>query len=324
MLFGLGLGLASGSGACFTASVDDCDQGSEDCACYGNGTCDAGLACMDGICMPGGDTETTGDGDPGDGDPTAGDGDPGDGDPTGDGDPGDGDPGPLDSDMDGIDDDLDNCPDLPNPKQLDFDGDERGNVCDPIVFTKVTGSLETTFEIGTAFAGCDLMGALPVVGGEVQVRLDDDALIATFQITRLELGDVPPQDCDFGVVGATFGLTDSTVLAVGPPFPVQMLHGQAQHDAGVVTGDSNIPHPAKLETTVVSSIDNGRAMMIALDVTGELPIFNADISDQGAAGRLEFAGDDLVFGTTIMINQPVPLGIDIDMVGLYGALSLGP
>ena len=75
------LGLAGG---CFEGSVPDetdagvCAPGSRGCECTPDLGCEAGLECVDGVCV--GD-ET---GDTGDGDPTTGD---GDGDPNGDGDP---------------------------------------------------------------------------------------------------------------------------------------------------------------------------------------------------------------------------------------------
>ena len=73
--------------------TDECSIGAEGCPCTNGGSCDAGLMCEDGICVPAdpatgdgdGDDPTTGDGDgdttgDGDGDPTTGD---GDGDTTG-------------------------------------------------------------------------------------------------------------------------------------------------------------------------------------------------------------------------------------------------
>jgi sulfatase modifying factor 1 len=97
--------ICSGDNLCIPA---DCADGTMDCPCYPNGTCNDGLVCDANVCVP----DPTGDGD---GDPTGdGDDDPtgdGDGDPTGDGD-GDGDPtGDGDGDGDG---DADPCAGAPD------------------------------------------------------------------------------------------------------------------------------------------------------------------------------------------------------------------
>jgi hypothetical protein len=101
---GDGDGDVSGDG---DGDTQSCPDGTLDCPCYGNNTCNAGLECIDGVCEPAagdgdgdGDGDTMGDGD-GDGD-TMGD---GDGDATGDGDgetgDGDGETGDGDGDGDG-------------------------------------------------------------------------------------------------------------------------------------------------------------------------------------------------------------------------------
>ena len=75
------------------SDTEDCPVGAEGCPCTNGGSCDAGLMCEDGLCVPA--TPGDGDGDPatgdGDGDDPSGDGDgdtggDGDGDTGGDGD----------------------------------------------------------------------------------------------------------------------------------------------------------------------------------------------------------------------------------------------
>ena len=41
-------------------AANECPPGSEGCDCYGNGTCDAGLACRSGLCVDAGDGDVGG------------------------------------------------------------------------------------------------------------------------------------------------------------------------------------------------------------------------------------------------------------------------
>src|SRR6185369_10760864 len=55
VLAALAIGAAIGGGACFGASAkktESCD-GQERCACYPNGTCNAGLVCLSDLCVSG-------------------------------------------------------------------------------------------------------------------------------------------------------------------------------------------------------------------------------------------------------------------------------
>jgi hypothetical protein len=178
-VLGVFIGCNNGGGG------SDCQAGTPYCPCL-NGICQIGLECISNFCLAP-DDETSGDGDPGDGDPGDGDGDQGDGDA----DQGDGDgDGNTDSDDDGIVDANDNCSDVPNPNQLDFDENGVGNVCDTLVFSDVSGVLSSELAIDADFAGaCQVSVDLLVTSGTVQVRLDDDATVASFEIVELTVAD---------------------------------------------------------------------------------------------------------------------------------------
>lgn len=279
------------------------------------------------------DETTSGDGD-GDGDASGTDSDSASGDGDGDATSGDGDgdsttesesdtdPGP-DSDMDGVSDAADNCPDTPNPNQLDFDGNGMGNVCDIQIFTNVSGNLNTTAEADTQFGGCIIPLMIMVESGEVRVQLDDDAAVAAFEITTLNIADLPPQNCSIGgLIDADVSLTNFVITNNGGEFPVAMPHTSAQHDGGQVAGDSDMPHPVLASSDLIADIGMGPTES-ALDLDGALPVFTANITEAGAMGVISWADAQFVVAqTTLEEGLPVPL--DFELRGLVGALTLMP
>jgi hypothetical protein len=286
------------------------------------------LACNDDSDPMGTSATETGDGD-GDGDMTGdGDGDPtgdgdGDGDPTGDGD-GDGDP-PPDSDMDGVSDGEDNCPDDPNPNQLDFDGNGTGNVCDTQVFTNVTGNLMTTAHVDAEFAGmCDVPLMIEVISGQVMVQLDDDAAVAAFDIDNLVAADILDQSCAL-LIDAQVDMTNFMMVNSGDPFPVSVMHSPAQHDAGQVAGDSDMPFPVLTTATMSTSINGDPPMDSDLMLDGSLPIFTANIQGGGAMGTLAWAdGQHILAMDSFDIMDPIQVTITIELRGLIGNLQIAP
>jgi hypothetical protein len=271
------------------------------------------------------DSETAGDGD---GDPGDGDGDPdtGDGDGDGDGDPGDGDgdPGP-DSDMDGVGDGSDNCPDIANPNQLDYDENGTGNVCDTQTFTTITGNLMTTAEASSDVAGsCEIPIMIMVTGGQILVQLDDDAAVAAFEISNLQVADILDKECAL-LVTANVSLTNFTITNNGGAFPVNMPHSLVMHDGGQIAGMSNAEHPVISNATLSASVNGEPAMDSELMLDGALPVFTANITGGGASGTMSFMDPMFVLAMDqFMIEMPIPLTIDFQLTGLVGTLTLAP
>jgi hypothetical protein len=327
------LGLLIGCGS--DGGGSDCQAGTIFCPCL-NGQCQVGLVCSNNFCLSP-DGGTSGDGDPGDGDPgdgDPGDGDPGDGDPgDGDGDPGDGDPGdgdgdpdPNDADSDGITNALDNCPADANPNQLDFDTNGLGNVCDPLVFTDVSGTLTTSLEIDGGFVGdCVIPAQWYVSGGTVQVQLNDDASVANFEISDLVLGQV----FDSCELAFPFYIVFLEILGsyTGNPFPVDVPHSIPQHNVGMIEASSNAPHPMQLTSDVGSEDDMGNLAMVGtMDLAGSFPQFDVTVSGGGSAGTITWSSMDFVVTPPdmIMIEHPVPFLMTYQWVGVEGELDLSP
>lgn len=302
------------AGGCFDPDANDsCVTASEGCSCTSGGSCDPGLVCLSGLCVsPDG---TTGDGD-GDGDGTTGD---GDGDPTGDGD-GDG-----DSDMDGVADADDNCPDDLNPNQRDFDGNGIGNVCDVQVFTEVGGTLSSIIHADAGMGGsCTIPVMLEVTGGQVRVQLDDDAALARVEIVSLEIADILDKECAL-LVTAILSLEDFVIANSGSEFPVSVPHSPAAHDAGLIAGDSNMPHPMLSTPTLEVQVNENRPMTTEPMLDGSLPVFSLDVSDSEAMATITWADAQHVLATEVlMIEQPAPIDVSFSLRGLVGSLALSP
>jgi hypothetical protein len=273
-----------------------------------------------------GDTAGDGDGDTGDGDgdgDTVGDGD-GDGD-QGDGD-GDGDEtSEPDMDMDGVADASDNCPEIANPNQRDYDGNALGNVCDTQVFSTVTGMLNTTALAAAGIAGdCEIPLQIMVTGGQIRIQLDDDAALAAFEISNLQVADILDQECML-LVTATVSMTNFMMTNSGGDFPVNMPHSPAMHDAGQIAGESNADHPVLSTATMSASVNGDPPMESELMLEGAVPTFTANIMNGGESGTLSFADPDFVLAMDqFMIEEPIPVVIDFTLSGLVGSLNLAP
>jgi hypothetical protein len=273
----------------------------------------------------------TGDGDTGDGDGDSGDGDgdgdQGDGDGDGDQGDGDGDTNEPDMDGDGVGDGSDNCPDIANPNQLDYDDNGTGNVCDVLVFSTVTGMLDTTATAATDFGqSCQIPLTIMVTGGQILIQLDDDAAMAGFELANIQIADILDQECNLGIAQATVSMTNFMMMNSGGPFPVNMPHSAAMHDAGQIAGMSNAMHPVLSTATMSASVSGDPPMDSDLMLDGNLPTFTANIMGAGASGTLSFADPNFVLAMDVFMvdTQLGPVNINFDLTGLVGTLTLAP
>ena len=238
---------------------------------------------------------------------------------------GDGDADPRDLDMDGVEDHEDNCPEISNPNQLDYDDNGFGNVCDTQVLGNVTGKLDTTLTMDAGIAGmCEISLTLEVMGGQIMVQLDDDAAVAAFEISNLQIADISNQQCQLAVP-LNLSLTNFMIENSGGPFPVNMPHSLAMHDAGQIAGTPNAAHPVLSETSMAVLVEMNPAMESELMLDGALPIFTANIVGGGASGTLSFADPQFLLGTgQFMLEDPFPITVDFVLIGLVGTLTLAP
>jgi hypothetical protein len=229
-----------------------------------------------------------------------------------------------DMDMDGVDDHSDNCPEASNPNQLDYDGNEIGNVCDTQVLASVTGNLNTTMFVDAGIAGmCEIPLTLEVMSGQIMVQLDDDAAVAAFEISNLQIADLGDKPCMLAVA-LNVSLNNFMIENSGGPFPVSMPHSLAMHDAGQIAGMPDAAHPVLSVTTMLLLVDVSPSEF-ELMIDGELPIFTANIVSGGASGTLSFADTQFVLGTgQVMLEVPIPITVDFALTGLVGTLSLAP
>ena len=110
-----------------------------------------------------------------------------------------------DEDSDGIINSQDNCRCDANPNQLDFDGNSVGNVCDgPLTFTIADGAppefnrLDTSAK-ATSTLSCTFPVNLVVIGGDVQVMLDDEGSGKVYA-AAINFADTPELECDLVLV----------------------------------------------------------------------------------------------------------------------------
>jgi hypothetical protein len=233
---------------------------------------------------------------------------------------------PPDTDADGVDDANDNCPADPNPNQLDFDSDGTGNSCDVMVFSGISGSLASEARADSNLGGCDIPIDFVSTGGMVQVELDDDAQLVRIELTELTTEDILDKDCQIAIITANVSIKDFMMVNGGGPFPVSMPHGQSAHDAGTASGMTNIPHPIIATGTIEASTNGDPPMPSALELMdANLPPMGVEVMAAGEGMTLTWANTDFVVATSeFLIEMPIMLTIDLQIVGLEGTLTLTP
>lgn len=233
---------------------------------------------------------------------------------------------PPDGDMDGIEDALDNCPVDPNPNQLDFDADGEGNACDVMVFTNITGSLQSVADADAGIGSCSIPIDFVSTGGTVQVRLDDNAQLVRVELTELSTADILDKECQIAIITANVSIKDFMMSNAGTPFPTSFPHNQADHDAGTASGQTNIPHPIVATGTIEASTNGDPPMPSPLELMdANLPPMGVEVTGSGSAMTLTWANDNFVVATSqFMVEMPVMLTIDLQIIGLNGSLTLAP
>ncbi|MFV8750649.1 thrombospondin type 3 repeat-containing protein [Nannocystaceae bacterium ST9] len=233
---------------------------------------------------------------------------------------------PPDADMDGIEDANDNCPDDANPNQLDFDSDGSGNVCDIMTFSGISGSLSSLAVADAGIGTCEIPIDFVANGGMVQVQLDDNAQLVKIELTEMTVDDILDKQCMILILNANVSIKDFSMANGGGAFPVSMPHDQASHDAGTASGMTNIPHPIIAMGTIEATTNGDPPMPSPLELMdANLPPMGVEITGAGAGMTLTWANDNFVVATSqFMVEMPVMLTIDLQIVGLNGQLTLTP
>lgn len=230
-----------------------------------------------------------------------------------------------DEDADGVLNSADNCRCDANPNQLDFDGNAVGNVCDaPMTFKIADGvppefnRLETTATAKSTLS-CSFPVNLIVLGGDVQVKLDDAGQAQIFAL-KANFADTPELVCDLVVVKVVlkiqkFFADGDAPFAVGFPFTIP------DHDAGTITGMTDKPHSI-LVSGIINVISSTNEM---LAMPGENPLemvpgaFPSALASTTKDGQVSMTFDDQ---DSIVFMQTTMGGIEIKLAGLKGTLRM--
>jgi len=230
-----------------------------------------------------------------------------------------------DEDGDGVINAADNCRCDANPNQLDFDGNSVGNVCDaPLTFTIADGvppefnRLVTTATAKSTLS-CNFPVNLIVLGGEVQVKLDDAGTAQVFA-QKLNFADTPDLVCDLVLVKVTLRI--QKFFSDGDaPFTVGFPFSLPDHEAGSLTGMTDKAHPIFVSgvINVISSTNEDLAM------PGESPLemvpgaFPTALANTNSDGQVSMVFEDK---NSIVFMQTTESGIEIKLTGLNGTLRL--
>ena len=126
-------------------------------------------------------------------------------------------------------------------------------------------------------------------------------------------------------VTATVSMTMFMMTNSGGPFPVNMPHSLAMHDAGQIAGMSNGPHPVLATAVMHASVNGDPPMDSDLMLDGNLPIFTANIMGGGESGTISFADPNFEVAMDMFhIDMPFPIDIVFTLTGLVGTLNLAP
>lgn len=232
-----------------------------------------------------------------------------------------------DQDSDGILDADDNCPADANANQLDFDGDAIGNVCDdPLIFQVINGTppdfnkLDTSASAGMGPLSCMFDVGLIAIGGDVQVKLDDEGTGMVF-VNSLSFADAKNLVCDLVIVKVTLDI--KMLMTMGDmPFMVGFPFTVADHDMGMVSGMMDKPHTMLVNGTIDVTMSSNEMLAPTgpaplMDVPGNFPAGMVTVSNAGKDVKIDFADKD-----SIMLMQTTMTGITIKLTGLTGTLQM--
>lgn len=239
----------------------------------------------------------------------------------------DSEPEPVDTDTDGVADEEDNCPDDRNPNQLDFDGNGLGNVCDPMTFTTVSGTVASTASVGVPLVGsCAIPFTLTADTAEVQVQLDDDAALVALEVTSLGFEDAPTRLCELNVVvDIDVTLADLLLTNRAGALPVSFPSRAKSHDTGELEGTTTSDHPVTGSATLALTAVGVSSPGVALALDGALPPFVAALDATGPELRLTFTDSKVaLLSDTIGITEPIEANAAFELTGLVGTLTLTP
>jgi len=232
----------------------------------------------------------------------------------------------ADEDGDGVANMVDNCRCDVNPNQLDFDGNAIGNACDmPLRFGVVSGTPPdfnklTTEASAEMTLSCNFPVDLIVIGGELQIALDDDGLGKVYAAS-LQYADTPELECNLVIINVKLKIeklitTGDMPLVVGFPFMV------ADHMAGMVTGMMDAAHAIIINGTinVTESSDENLVMpgpQMLENVPGAFPAGVVTVTKANNEAQIVFDDDN-----STVFEQTTMSGITIKLTGLKGTLKM--
>ncbi|HEY8377306.1 MAG TPA: hypothetical protein VIK91_12510 [Nannocystis sp.] len=233
-----------------------------------------------------------------------------------------------DEDGDGVVNAKDNCRCVSNPNQLDFDGNGLGNVCDePLVFTIADGvppefnQLKTQARAQQLIASCEFPVNLVVVGGDVQVMLDDDGL-GKIWAARLDFANTTDLTCDIQPI-ITVTLAIEMLQILGPDmFTVGFPFMISDHETGTVKGMMDGVH--SIVVNGIINVKNTTNPDLAMpgqtpieDAAGSFPAGTVTVVKDAGQVTLEFNNDQHV-----VFEQMTESGLQIQLRGVTGTLRL--
>lgn len=232
----------------------------------------------------------------------------------------------ADEDADGVANKDDNCRCDANPNQLDFDENKVGNVCDmPIRFGVVSGTPPdfnklTTEASAEMTLSCKFPVDLIVIGGELQVELDDNGMGKIFA-SSLSYADTPELECNLVIINVKLKI-ENLITAGDMPFAVGFPFQVADHMMGMVTGMMDMAHTIVINGTinVTQSSDENLVMpgpQPLMDVPGAFPAGMVTVTKANNEAQIVFNDK----GSTVF-EQTTESGITIKLTGLTGTLKL--
>jgi hypothetical protein len=89
---------------------------------------------------------------------------------------------------------------------------------------------------------------------------------------------------------------------------------------------TNIPHPITATGTIEASVNGDPPMASPLELMdANLPPMGVEITGAGESMTLTWANDNFVVATSqFMVEMPIMITVDLQIVGLNGSLTLAP